>query len=114
VRFNYSANCSSPTQIEKLNPNDAQLPLNACSIYAAAFASRDFSLFIFVSVTLESLARERRSVAILASTRLIEMIKIFSYHYCETNPIMPPLDFIRFRLSTYLLRLDIASTEARW
>jgi len=51
-----------------------------------------------------SLARERRSEANLTSMNLIEMIKIFSYHYSETNPIMLGFDFNRFRSSTYLLK----------
>jgi hypothetical protein len=37
---------------------------------------------------------------------LIEMIKIFSYHYSETKLIMLRLDFNRFCSSAYLLKLD--------
>jgi len=43
-----------------------------------------------------------RSHANLTSMNLIEMIKIFSFHYSETNPIMRP-GFNRFRSRPYLL-----------
>jgi hypothetical protein len=42
------------------------------------------------------------SQANVTSMNLIEMIKIFSFHYSETNPIMRR-GFNRFRSSTYLL-----------